>query len=82
MLEHFEQIRQEHPFNTKAVIILPKWKDSVLAKSWQPILSKYKLVHTYPAGSYLFHTAMTTMNTLPMPPTDLGCRGISRRFYG
>jgi hypothetical protein len=41
---------------------------SVLAKSWQPILKKYKLKHTYPEGSYLFHTATEPMKTLPMPP--------------
>ena len=68
MLKHFEQIRQENPFSTKAVIVLPRWKDSVLAKSWQPILKKYKLIHTYPEGSYLFHTATEPLKTLPMPP--------------
>ncbi len=68
MLKHFEQIRQESPFSTKAVIVLPRWKDSVLAKSWQLILKKYKLIHTYPEGSYLFYTATEPLKTLPMPP--------------
>jgi hypothetical protein len=27
MLKHFEQIRQENPFSTKAIIILPRWKN-------------------------------------------------------
>ena len=31
---------------------------------------KYKLIHTYPEGSYLFHTATEPMTTLPMPPTS------------
>ncbi len=69
MLEYFEQTRQENPFSSKGVIILPKWKDSVIAKSWQPILKNYKLIHTYLEGSYLFHTAIESMETLPMPPT-------------
>ena len=69
MLKHLEQIRQENPFSTTANIILPRWKDSALAKSWQPILKKYKLIHTYPTGSYLFHNAAKPTNTLPMPPT-------------
>ena len=69
MLKHLESTRQENPFSTRAIIILPRWKDSELAKSWQPYLRKYKKIHTYPAGSYLFHTATEATKTLPMPPT-------------
>ena len=69
MLKHLEPTRQENPFNTKSIIILPIWKDSIIAKSWQPYLKKYKLIHTYPEGSYLFHTATKPMKTSPMPPT-------------
>ncbi len=29
---------------------------------------KYKLIHTYPEGSYRFHTAAEPMKTLPLPP--------------
>jgi hypothetical protein len=70
MLQHFEQIRMENPFNTKAIIILPRCKDSEMAKSRQPFLKKYRLIHTYPEGSYPFHTATEPMKTLPMPPTS------------
>ncbi len=50
MLKHLEQTRQENPFSTRAIIIRPRWKDSELAKSWQPYLKKYKRIHTYPEG--------------------------------
>ncbi len=39
-----------------------------LPNQLQPVLKKYKLIHTYPKGSYLFHTATEPMKTLPMPP--------------
>ena len=70
MLENFESQRQEHPYDTKAIMILPAWKHSDLAKTWQPFLSKYKKVHTYPAGSYIFHTAVDAVTTTPMGPTE------------
>ena len=38
MLKHLESTRQENPFSTRAIIILPRWNVSELAKSWQPIL--------------------------------------------
>jgi len=68
ILQHFEAQRQESPFDTQAIIILPRW-NSDLGKSWLPILKKYKRVHSYPAGTYLFHTAISATHDAPMPPT-------------
>ena len=54
---------------TRAEIVLPAWKDSDVGKSWQPYLNKYKLVHTYQAGSYIFHTIADKLTEDPMGPT-------------
>ena len=56
ILKHFEESRADDPYNTKGIIILPTWKESKLAQSWQPYLKKYKLIHNYTAGSYVFST--------------------------
>lgn len=68
ILEHFESQRQSSPYDTRAIIVLPRWA-SAIGKSWLPILKKYKRIHSYPAGTYLFHTATSATETLPMPAT-------------
>ena len=68
ILKHFEESRADDPYNTKALIVLPAWKESKLAQSWQPYLKNYKLIHTYPAGSYVFHTVTKDLTLEPMGP--------------
>ena len=55
MLQHFENNRLQSPLNTKGLIVLPDLK-SPCAKQWHVYLNKYQLIHTYPAGTFLFTT--------------------------
>ena len=67
MLSHFELQRQQSPLDTKAVIILPRW-NSKSSKEYKPITDKYRLVHTYPSGTYLFHQPHEK-GSYPLSPT-------------
>ena len=67
MLKHFESERQESPLDTRAVIILPQWT-SKYAASYRRITDKYKRIHTYPTGTFLFQEPTKTGCT-PLGPT-------------
>ena len=68
-MQHFANHRAAEPFGTKGIIVLPRWSNAV-GKSWQPLLQKYKLIHSYPAGTYLFHTPVSATESKPMGPTQ------------
>ena len=67
MLKHFESERQKSPLDTKALIVLPQWT-SKFAKTLKYISDKYQRIHTYPAGTYLFHEPSKT-GSVPLGPT-------------
>jgi hypothetical protein len=66
--EHLELQRHASPFDTRSLIVLPRWY-APTGKSWQRILSNYKVIHTYHAGTYLFRTATSATDSAPMSPT-------------
>ena len=53
MLQHFENVRMQHPLETRGIIVLPDI-DHVDKKKWKVTLDKYQLIHQYPIGTYLF----------------------------
>lgn len=68
-LEHFKAQRQESPYDTRVILVLHRW-DSELGKCLRPNLSKSRLIHSHPAGTYLFHTATSATVDLRMPPIN------------
>ena len=52
-LTHFENIRQQQPELTSAVILLPRIIGP--GNQYRHLLTKYQKLHTYNRGTYLFH---------------------------
>ena len=53
LLQYFESERQKYPYDIKAIIVLPRWYNT-LGVQMQQCTNKYRKVHTYPSGTYLF----------------------------
>ena len=51
-IKHFENIRQEIPDEISCVIVIPRLVTP--GALYKKVLSKYKCIHTYPSGTYLF----------------------------
>ena len=70
-LTHFEKIRQEQPDSTSAVILLPRILGP--GNQYRHLLTKYKKLHTYPRGTYLFQVVNpdTLEITVAKPTTVL-----------
>jgi hypothetical protein len=68
ILYHYEHQRQQSPDDRHAINILPRWHSPV-GKSWLPLLSKYKRIHSNPHGTCLFHTATFATASAAMGPT-------------
>jgi hypothetical protein len=51
-IQHFEAIRLQQPDSTMAVICLPRLITP--GSNYKELVRKYKLIHSYPAGTYLF----------------------------
>jgi hypothetical protein len=47
----FKLKRSADPFDISALIVVPKWRSY---SSFKHILNKYKVVHTYPKGTFPF----------------------------
>ena len=52
MILHYETIRLQQPESMTAVIFLPKLNTPV--SDYKYLVKKYKCIHTYPVGTYLF----------------------------
>jgi hypothetical protein len=68
ILQHFERQRHESPDDTHTIIILSRLHPPI-GKSWLPVFSKYKRIHSNLAGTYLFHAATCATASTPMGPT-------------
>jgi hypothetical protein len=57
-VSHFEKCRLADPYSTLGLIVVPDLcsLDSMESAALRPILKKYQLVHTYPKGTFLFHS--------------------------
>ena len=77
IIQYIEQYRARYPFDIRAIIVLPRRTDST-GKVLQSITKKYKRVHTYPPGTYLFNRVdlstgqnENTSNRITIVPYDV-----------
>jgi hypothetical protein len=57
-IKHFEDCRKTDPYSTQGLLVVPDLQslDKQAVALIKPVLMKYKLLHTYPKGSFLFST--------------------------
>ena len=70
LLKHFETHRGQSPHDTKALILAPQVADSAASIELKKLLSTYLCVHTYPSGTYLFHSATSATMSEYSAPTQ------------